>query len=73
MKAVRDRCFQVNVDVEDKRRGGRVPRIFLANFDVDGFFDNVTWSLFRNAMDWWLALISFVFCRKRMFAIPKDQ
>ena len=48
-------------------------RIFPAKFDVDGFFANVRWSLFHRATDWLLAQVSFVFCRKRTFAIPKDQ
>ena len=41
MKAVRDRCFQFNLDVEHKLLSGRRPRIFLAKIDVDGFFNNV--------------------------------
>ena len=67
VKAVRDRYFQCNLDVEDKLRSGRIPCTFLATFDNDGFFNHVTWSLFHRAMDWWLAHISDIFGRKKMF------
>ena len=73
VRALRNICFRFNSDIEDKLRTGRTPNIFLAKFDVDGFFTNVKWRLFHRAMDWWLAQISSVVGRKRYFAIPKDS
>ena len=73
VKSFRDRCFRFNLDIEDKLRTGRTPDIFLAKFDVDGFFTNVKWPLFHRAMDWWLSQFSYVFWRKKYFAIPKDS